>query len=543
MKNINITVLSMVLTATLFLGCGEDRADMDAAQKLRQNGVLGVVESDRDGDGLSDEDEVNIYHTNPDNNDSDGDSLLDGAEVNHVTEPTNPNNPDTDGDGLRDNLEVNGYPAFNIGKDDLNATNPDTDGDCLLDSFEVRNYATHPNNIDTDSDGVEDGLEVYGNLNASCIQTPQTLVGGVFLPAAMDNIPTPDVIDALDPTNDSDGDGQANIKELSCPEGDPKDKNKICPFVTETAMGNAALGLGYTYIPGGFDVDGDGNKEGGFWASIYQATETNVTFSNDMVKSQIGDNFNNFLGNNFTLINRIDENISGFIESEFPRNDEAKYVTFVKSDILDDVNATTPKRLTPRYVGRTPYMAKLLLKQAKISYIDKGNNYNIDIGMLTNKQYSHVQKLLDADKAKGGDGTVVRNGLLGLDINVPVLNYEIHMKEFDENHTEFVSDALLVYSSDGVEFNEATDIQDWWEITKKEYPTFGTNSRWDLRDLDNNGVIDGTTSDEGGYYSVMVRGGHLLHLKQGIVGGRGEINPITNIAKGIGFRAATNYLY
>jgi hypothetical protein len=59
--------------------------------------------SDTDGDGLSDGDEVNKYHTDPLNPDTDGDGLSDGQEVKLGT---NPLNPDTDGDGIPDGIEV-----------------------------------------------------------------------------------------------------------------------------------------------------------------------------------------------------------------------------------------------------------------------------------------------------------------------------------------------------------------------------------------------------------------------------------------------------
>lgn len=59
---------------------------------------------DSDGDGLSDDDEINIYGTDPFNPDTDGDGLTDGQEV--LIHGTDPLNPDTDGDGFNDFREV-----------------------------------------------------------------------------------------------------------------------------------------------------------------------------------------------------------------------------------------------------------------------------------------------------------------------------------------------------------------------------------------------------------------------------------------------------
>ena len=59
---------------------------------------------DSDGDGLSDDDELNIYFTDPLDDDSDDDGLLDGVES--TIYGTNPLRRDTDGDGLDDGEEL-----------------------------------------------------------------------------------------------------------------------------------------------------------------------------------------------------------------------------------------------------------------------------------------------------------------------------------------------------------------------------------------------------------------------------------------------------
>lgn len=59
---------------------------------------------DSDGDGITDEDELTLYHTNPLIADTDGDGLDDGEEIN--TYHTNPLVEDSDGDGVDDGTEV-----------------------------------------------------------------------------------------------------------------------------------------------------------------------------------------------------------------------------------------------------------------------------------------------------------------------------------------------------------------------------------------------------------------------------------------------------
>jgi hypothetical protein len=76
---------------------------------------------DADHDGLSDYEETNIYHTDPNKRDTDGDGLSDYHEVRVYH--TDPLNPDSDGDGYNDYAEiyagknpndVNDHPAANL---------------------------------------------------------------------------------------------------------------------------------------------------------------------------------------------------------------------------------------------------------------------------------------------------------------------------------------------------------------------------------------------------------------------------------------------
>ena len=118
--------------------------------------------TDSDGDGLNDYDEVITYGTNPNNTDSDGDGLTDELEIN--TYSTNPNNTDSDGDGLTDELEINTYST--------NPNNTDSDGDGLTDGAEVNTYSTNPNNTDSDGDGLTDGAEVIEGSDPSDPNSP-----------------------------------------------------------------------------------------------------------------------------------------------------------------------------------------------------------------------------------------------------------------------------------------------------------------------------------------------------------------------------------
>ena len=89
---------------------------------------------DSDADGLTDDEEINVYHTNPFEPDTDHDGLSDGDEVHKYH--TDPLNPDTDYDGLKDGPEVFTYHT--------DPTKRDTDGGGVADGHEVIEDHTNP---------------------------------------------------------------------------------------------------------------------------------------------------------------------------------------------------------------------------------------------------------------------------------------------------------------------------------------------------------------------------------------------------------------
>lgn len=91
---------------------------------------------DFDQDGVPDEDEINIYHTDYKNKDTDGDGFSDWVELNFGYSPHNPKmvkleDNDFDSDGLSDRMEL----YFNT-----NLASKDTDGDGYEDGEEINNF-------------------------------------------------------------------------------------------------------------------------------------------------------------------------------------------------------------------------------------------------------------------------------------------------------------------------------------------------------------------------------------------------------------------
>lgn len=126
-----------------------------------------VVDLDRDGDGLSNSDEKNIYFTSPGWPDSDYDGVNDGNDTFPLWDEED---ADTDNDGIGDNRD---FDDDNDGFSDLDEifskTNTksstsypsdDQDGDKASDSYELK-IGTKDTKPDTDGDGYNDGIDAF----------------------------------------------------------------------------------------------------------------------------------------------------------------------------------------------------------------------------------------------------------------------------------------------------------------------------------------------------------------------------------------------
>jgi hypothetical protein len=136
---------------------------------------------DRDGDGLTDREEVDEYETDPLVADTDGDGLDDGAEVNEYD--TDPLVVDTDDDGLDDGAEVNEY--------DTDPLVADTDGDGMADGSEVATDGRDPLTADartptpTTTDGGEGATTTAVTPASTTAETGDTGGSGATGPTVL----------------------------------------------------------------------------------------------------------------------------------------------------------------------------------------------------------------------------------------------------------------------------------------------------------------------------------------------------------------------
>ena len=128
-----------------------DMDGLDDGTEVLVNGT-DPLDNDTDDDLLSDGDEVYLYGTNPLVFDADGDS--DGF---YWFQDCNDSNPDVNPDALE---VLNGIDDDCNGSWDEGFNLTDDDADGLYDFEEYHDYGTDWQNSDTDSDGLDDGIEV-----------------------------------------------------------------------------------------------------------------------------------------------------------------------------------------------------------------------------------------------------------------------------------------------------------------------------------------------------------------------------------------------
>ncbi len=470
MKTILKTSLASVIASAYilsFAGCIDDRTDFG------KNSLSVLVDNvldpdlDEDGDGLNNGDEIDLG-TDPFVKDSDGDGLDDGLEVKLGTKPQS-GQEDTDKDGVTDGIEVLGTHPDNIDNEGKVTTAGEEKILLKVGESGLKVLALDINkSISIDYWGNRDAANTHHNLLTE----------------------NPDTIDALDPMNDSDYDKRPNIKEKD-QNTDPLDQKSFYPWIYETPVGKVMEEAGFVYIPGGFDLDGDGADESGFWMAKYEARGTEVA------TITVGP-LQEFVNKHFKPATNHYRN------DDAPISGEALFVPVYDTNIGASLS------------GMRPYEMAALVDAYPVSgVIDDNITLGEKITLPLNKQYAHILKLIDGNRAD-----YVKNSTLGYDVNVEE-EYERGVFEINNGKREITRNLVKLI-----------DLQTypvWWNINSiqrsdKNKSAAGTN------------VFTATDTGEGmeqDDYAVIIRDGKKLNLRYGVTFAEKEYN---------GFRAASEYL-
>ncbi len=502
MKTIlNTTLASIIASAYLltFTGCVDDRTGY-GDQNLTETGIDKELDpnGDEDGDGLTNGEEKDIG-TNPLDPDSDDDGLDDGLE--HKVIHTDPLKSDTDGDGVTDGIEVVG----------------------TWEGRETINEAGDVTTADHQAYTIEDGtLKVDQPISISDFEgkSPANIHHNLFTE-------NPDVIDALDPMNDSDFDTKQNKTETD--DGtNPLNTKERNPWIYETTDGLLMEKAGFVYIPGGFNVDGFG-VETGYWMASKEARATATTVNGSSINAD-------FVTDTFKLFNS--EGIPSGIGA----------INSVNALVEVDFNTTGAKA-----ANITPFEAAFMATASAPT-----NAWTTSLP--TDKQWTHMVKLMvnhannwsgtivGSGTLKDGGNYTVENSVLGYDTNVEE-RYTRDIQEVADGNAEWTrtlidTDTSLPLGTIGFDSNNVSNaLPAWW------LPTLNNVI---LGETTNIGIyinISGrfATGDTPSNYLVITRGGsdneeaNLVLEDDGIA--TADFGYGLNFQNAnIGFRAASEYV-
>lgn len=340
------------------------------------------------------------------------------------------------------------------------------------------------------------------------------------------------------------------------------------PWIYESDKGQKMVENNFIYIPGGFDVDGDDEIDGGFWLAKYEAREdNNKTF--DAINVNNLDGIDELLRENFKVYNP---------DSEYQKFD--KFLP-ANSGYSQNLVSTIEKSLyLPRVIfndkSETEIIKSISPLEAVISLQNSQVQGGSKIALPTEKQWMHLVQLVvnnpknwvshqvgvgklyqgSRDGAKGRE-FVFENSLLGDDELVPP-DYSRVAYDLAGSVSEWTSgmvykgDRFLTGNSLKNEYQTLNNAPQWWKPILKDgailISTQGAGQYHDGSSLDgaNNTLfikIDKTLAGDVDNYAVVARGGSSSDDDSTLVGiGAAKLNYGAGY-KGptVGFRAASGY--
>lgn len=342
------------------------------------------------------------------------------------------------------------------------------------------------------------------------------------------------------------------------------ESGKKISWIYDNEQGKIMVENNFVYIPGGFDVDGDGVEERGFWLSKYEAKDDNTTDKTIDVSNII--NIQNFIRNNFQVYNATDE-YKRFNKS-LPLN--SGYLTNVTTDIGLSASKVIFNELGDVVKNISPIEAVISLQNSQI--VD-----GYEISLPSEKQWMHLVQLIinnpknwtgeEVGKGKlyqgdiyGIDNSrtfVIENSILGKDSYVPN-DYAVEVTDLSGGVAEWTSgmiaivDRFIDANNGEKEYSEVSIAPSWWKPSLDDKTMLNsfhgvgkfhdTSSRVGAND-----ILAITDMDAGfvDNFSVVARGGSNSFNDEFLVGisaARVGYGPGFK-ERTVGFRAASAYLY
>jgi hypothetical protein len=337
-------------------------------------------------------------------------------------------------------------------------------------------------------------------------------------------------------------------------------------WITDSESAKVMRNNGFVYIPGGFDVDNDGQNEGGFWLSAYEAKEDDRINSDISLKNF--DSVQALLIKHFKVFDPQDE----YQRFNKDLTNESKFST----KLVRDITGVSAKKVMFTKDGNISKSSSPL--EAVISLENSQIEDGEEIYLPSEKQWMQLVKLVvnnpknwtedEVGKGKLYQGNkygisnrryfVIENSILGVDEFVPT-NHEVNVYDLSGSVAEWTScmieigDRFLSGAEAEKEYNDVNNAPSWLKPMLQDGTTLnsiqGAGKYHDgfskAGANDTLAINENNTTGNVSFYAVVARGGSNSVDDEMLVGigasklsyGAGYKGPT------VGFRASSDYLY
>jgi hypothetical protein len=337
-------------------------------------------------------------------------------------------------------------------------------------------------------------------------------------------------------------------------------------WITDTLKAKAMIGNGFVYIPGGFDVDGDGENEGGFWLSAHEAKEDR-TIGRDVSLRNL-DSVQALLIEHFKVFDFRDD----YQRFNKDLTNESKFSTKLVRDVEGiDVKKVIFSEEGNISKGISPLEAVISLENSQIQDGEKislpsERQWMQLVKLVVNNPKNWTEKEVGKGKLFQGDKYgisnrryfVIENSILGVDEFVPK-NHSVDVYDLSGSVAEWTScmieigDRFLSGAEGEKEYNDVNNAPFWLKpALQDDTPLNSIQGAGKYHDgfskAGANDTLVINENNEAGnvsQYAVVARGGSNSVDDEMLVGigasklsyGAGYKGPT------VGFRASSDYLY